>query len=572
MKHTMSVALVEENKNLSQQAREFVEYLADRVFQFGENFGIAVKKDALAEAYGKNVRTITRYIKELEDKEVIETATKTGKDGGIVIMFTDDNLDFEPTDNPITKKSMTAEEVKEMLYPNKKKKEPKKKYRSKTEIAEERVLKARRRSKIDELNEQLLTMDYPTKEFWMQTPNPELYYRAYLSASMYNFYAVYFPTMQMHKAEAKGDIYRYEFYKIERDKYANYDVLKKDFLGTSTFTNFLKFAEVMVNNNIDPAQYLTVQFQHMQFLMDMQSASVKLPYPNTLVSVDSARRWLGTYEYKKQFRKDHPYYAVSGDTVQTEGLSYPILTELVQAFQEPFKETPDVYTQQIEATISNRIYVPKMIQSVYDYGRAIKAKIKDTDKLNTTEKQELTKFIEQETANHMVSDQVLTLVTYASVNQIADMKVKSLDDKNLRYYYHNVGNSGLEYKENPIEIRTNVKRGYRADFSLFGAKTFLNTINMLKSIRGIEVDFEVVGEAILKFGENKIPLTEHGFLDAKAIRRKVMTEKELAEEKLMATPVMKHADNVVDIFGELWYDVSESTLGESSRDGRGVHK
>lgn len=562
------IELVGTELSLSESLNDFVSFLANKVFQFGNKFGIAVKKAELAEAYGRDTRTITRYIKELEEKEVIETSTRTGRNGGVVIMFAENLMDFKPSENPITKVTMSAEEVRDMLYPQKEKKAPNKKYRSKTEIAEEKVLKQRKQTEKDRLNDLLMGMEYPTKEFWMQTPDPELYYRAYLSSRMYNFYAVYYPTARMHKAEAERNKLQFQIYSIERDKYTNFDVLKKGFIGTSNFTNFLKFAKAMVDNKIDPAQYLTVQFDYTQFLFDNRVANAKLPFINTLVSLKPAQRWFDTEDYHKGFRKEHPYYATSADIVRTAGLGIPILNELVAEFQNPFTNRETAYQEQIDATINNRIHIPKSIEAVWAYGEDVKTKIGESSELEVNEKAELSKFITQEVATHFVSDQELSLVTYASIEQVANKKVATMNDTNLRFYYHDIGNSGQMTIDNPIERATNVKRGYKMDFSLFGARSFLNTMNMMKEIKGHKVDYTIVREAIEKFGERKIPLTSDGFLDVQAIRGKVMNERDFEIEALLSTPTMKHEENLVDIFGELWYDIPESRLGESQRDGR----
>lgn len=570
----MSVALTEEFRksfNLSNQTLDFLEFLASRVSQFGNNFGLAMNKTALAEAFGKTPRTVGRYIKELEDLDLIETSVKPGATGGIVIMFTKDKLDFEPQETPVTPDSKTADEVREMLYPRKIKKAPKKSYRPKEEIAEERLRRQLRNDKTADQNNLLLSMDYPNKAFWDETDQPELYYRAYLISRMYNFYAVFYPEMRMNRREAQGDLWGYKLAETYRDTFSDFDVLKKDFMGTASFTNFVNLAKFCINNDVAPADYLTVQFDYMEYLHSVKAKNVYLPYVNALTTTKSVQRWIDTYDYKKQFRKDHPYYAVSPTEIKASGESFPIMTELIRAFKEPFKETPTAYQAQIDVNVD--IFMSKMLKVSWAYSQDIKTSINESEDLTENEKQELIKFIVQETATHMVHNQITTLATYSSIPQISGMRKEVMTTQgNWREYFHDVGNTGLEYFDNAIDRATNVKRGYQMDFALFGAYSFLDTMNMLKENRGFNVDYDVVKTAIDKFGARKVPLTKEGFLDIVSIRKQTLSDTEIAEEMQYATPVLKHKEDYVDMFGEMWYDISESSVGESRRDGRMVYK
>lgn len=570
----MSVALTNEFQNtfnLSNQTMEFLDFLTERVSQFGKNFGLAMNKTALAEAFGKTPRTVGRYIRELEDKSIISTSVKPGATGGIVIMFTEDKLDFEPQGEPVTPENKTADEVRDLLYPKKPVKKPKKSYRPKAIIAEERLRRQMRNDKTDEQNAMLMSMEYPNKAFWETTEEPELYYQAYLISRMYNFYAVYYPEMRMNKKEAVGDLWGFKLAETYRDTYRDFDILRKGFMGTATFTNFVNLAKFCINNNVAPADYLTVQFDYMEYLHSVKAKNVYLPFANALVSPKSVQRWIDTYQYKTKFRKDHPYYAVSPTEIKASGESYPIMIELIRAFKEPFVETPKAYQGQIDVNVDT--FMSKMLKVSWAYSQDIKTAINESNALNVYEKEQLVKFITQETATHMVHNQITTLSTYSSMPQIASMRKQVMSTNgNWREYYHNVGNTGLEYFDNPLDRATNVKRGYHMDFALFGAYSFLDTMKMLKENRGFNVDYDTVAIAIEKFGARKIPLTQEGFLDVTAIRKKEMTEQEIASELDYATPVLKHEQDMLDMFGELWYDISESAVGESRRDGRMIYK
>ena len=76
--------------DLSAPVNDFWQFMANKVYEFGETWALAIEKSTLAEGYGKSLRTVQRYIKELEDKQYIDTATKKGKGGGTVIVFNKD--------------------------------------------------------------------------------------------------------------------------------------------------------------------------------------------------------------------------------------------------------------------------------------------------------------------------------------------------------------------------------------------------------------------------------------------------------------------------------------------------
>lgn len=558
------------NFPLSNQTLDFVNFIGSKVTEFGNKLGIVTQTREIAKSYGKDIRTVCRYLKELEEHNIIDTASKRGRNGGMVIMFSDNVFDFEPTDNPITGEQVTPEQVRDMFFPNKPKKEPKKKYRSKAQIAEERILKQKRQAETDRLNDILINLEYPTEEFWKMTDRPVLNYRAYLISRMYNFYAVYYPIMRMNRYEAEGNRLMFKLAESYKASYDVYDVLPGKFMGTQNFHHFRKLALLCEEQNINPAEYLTVQFDYMEYLISHSAKHVTLPYVNTLVTVPAVKRWIDTYEYKKGFNKKHPYYHVGTTEVQTAGLRTPIMMELTRAFEQPFVKTENAYQEQIDVNVD--VFMNPMLKTIWGYSEKTKKEIRESEELSPLEKQELSKFITQETSVRMSHNQMLNLALYASMNQMAALRKRAWNKEiSWREYYHTVGNTGLEFYNNPLDIATNVKRGYLMDVSLFGAYQFSNTIKMLKHMRGFDVDYNVVMEAINKFGERKVPLTKEGFLDVVSIRRSLLPQEVIDEEIAYATPVIKNKEEEVYFQGDMWYDVHESTIGESKRDGKDVY-
>ncbi|MGV3099169.1 helix-turn-helix domain-containing protein, partial [Streptococcus thoraltensis] len=63
-----------------------------------KDFSIAFKKKELAELAGKDTRTVSRYLSELEEKDIIQTKGVRGRAGGTVIVFNTKMIRFDTSD------------------------------------------------------------------------------------------------------------------------------------------------------------------------------------------------------------------------------------------------------------------------------------------------------------------------------------------------------------------------------------------------------------------------------------------------------------------------------------------
>ena len=550
--------------DLSAPVNDFWQFMANKVYEFGETWALAIEKSTLAEGYGKSLRTVQRYIKELEDKQYIDTATKKGKGGGTVIVFNKDKLDFEPKVNPITDSTKSVDELLDKLYPTKPKKEPKTSYRSKAVIAEERLRNRLRRNNNDRLNDMMEETGYPTREFWLETPEPEKYYKAYLITRMYNFYAVYMPEKHKNIAEKSGNFFKYHGAELFQKRYENYDVLPKRFIGTSNFTVALKLVDVF-QDDINPAAYLTVQFQYMNYLKSL-GKNVGLPYFNSLISEKAATRWDDTYNYKRGFRKEHPYYALGEETVQIEAYSTPIMTMLISEYNTPFTESS--YEEYLEVAIDPMVST-KRSRIIYGYYTTIKEEIKNDEGLSKDEQTELSQWVAQQTATHLKSQYPEHAYLVTNLDQIV-RKITDFEGDNYRELFYELGSFTQDKAVDSIEIKSRIKRGYNLYFSVAGHSTFYDALRALRNSRGVEIDDKLIARAIEKFGERKIPITEYGNLDVHAIAKQYMTDEELETESKENALVIKGEGKKESFFDGLWYDIKEDYVGQSTRDGRMV--
>lgn len=555
-------------RDLSDTLQEFLTFVGSRVHAYGETWALALNKTQMANAYGKSVRTIQRYVNELEDMNYLTTATKVGKGGGTVIVFNKAMMDFEPQVNPVTEETLTTEELLEKLYPNKPKKQPKRKYRPKALIAEERIRRQKRQGEIEQLNDLLEETGYPTTEFWKQTPQPERYYKAWLITRMYNFYAVYYPEKMKNESEADNNRFRYELAEMYQNRLTDFDVLPTRFLGTSNFTVALNMVDVLDDVGVNPGAYLTVQFNFMQYLIN-QGKNVNLPYFNTLLSEKSAKRWDDTYAYRVGFRKEHPYHATSPDeVVEVEGYKVPHMNMLIAEYKKPFtrsghKEFIDMFVDPITS--------PKRVKVINAYFQAITDEIKKDETLGENEAEVLTEWVTQQTAIHIASRYPDHAYLITALDQLTD-KIVSFEGDNKRKLYHDLGNYSLDTAVDQIEIKVRTKTGYFQNFSIAGSNTFYRTMQALRNSRGVELDKALLAEAITKFGKRKIPITKHGDLDVQQIALKHMTENELEEESYSNASQITDEQKYLDFFEGMWYDIKEDYVAQSIRDGRMVIK
>ncbi|AYJ75190.1 putative DNA binding protein 1 [Bacillus phage BSP36] len=261
-----------------------------------KDFAISIKKKELAELAGKDTRTVSRYLSELEKRHIIETKGVRGRSGGTVILFNTELIRFDTSDKAFinSEEPITIDDIVEKKMP-KKEKEPKKKTRNrrtKLQMLEANLLKSEKQKKIDKLNDEVNELGGVPNWGWFQkTEDPIGNYRTYLLSRVYNRYAVLFT--DRHNAEVsyygEGNLLP----EISND----YDVLPAEFFGSSRWQQFEKFRFFCEDNGIDPIVYLSAQFSRSVFdssNKNNKSKSKVLPFVNALMSASS-------YEVFKQY-------------------------------------------------------------------------------------------------------------------------------------------------------------------------------------------------------------------------------------------------------------------------------
>jgi len=252
----------------------------------------------LAEQLGKDVRTIQRHLKELAEKDILEMKGRRGKAGGTVIRFNSDLVQFTTSDKALinSEEPIDIDELLQTKIP-KKKQEPnpnKRPRRTKSQMIEAQLLQDEKQAKIDELNGRLQILGgVPNWDWFQLTDNPVGNYRTYLLTRLYNRYAALFTDYHNVKVQVmeEGE----EVPEVSND----YDVLGTDkVLGTSRWAQFEKFRDFCDENNIDPAVYLTAQFNRSLFSAKGKNKKKSLPFVNALTSDASYDVYLQYCDHK----------------------------------------------------------------------------------------------------------------------------------------------------------------------------------------------------------------------------------------------------------------------------------
>lgn len=276
-----SVYLESSIVDLKPRVLDFLTVIVEKARE-AKDYAISMRKKDLAEELGKDTRTITRYLNELEEKDIIESAGRRGRSGGTVIKFNTELIRFDTsekalvnTDEPESIESIIEERFPKKQEPNRKKRNR----RTKQQMLEARLLQKEHERENDKLNKEIIKLGgVPNWEWFQKTDDPIGNYRTYLISRLYNRYAALFTDRH------NSDVMTYNEGNQVPFISNNYDVLDMEFYGTARWNQFDKLRKFLEENDIDPAVYLSAQFSRTIFTSSVKNTKKNLPFVNALTS------------------------------------------------------------------------------------------------------------------------------------------------------------------------------------------------------------------------------------------------------------------------------------------------
>ena len=522
--------------NLSDGFLQFINCIASKSASWGETIATTFQSTKVAEELNVTTRTITNHVKQLQEIGLGEVESKRGRNGGTVVVFNQEKLNFPQVENVITAETKQADEIRDMMYPRLEKPQPLRKYRTKEEITQDQLLQRARKTREWELNEKLVQLPFVTKAFFYEElEDADTYYKAYLISRMYNAYAVTFPKDRMEVALKMNDRKAYNANKKAMEFAEKWDVLPQRFIGTPQFNVFLRLEMELRERNINPLAYLTVQFDYVTFLAENKKARQSaLPFLNSLISNKTLERYYRQENHIMMMRTKYNLRALTTEKVPYKGMKHPVVSALIQEYQgfDMSKVVPnainDLYTQ--VTTMVPYEYAPheKHLEDEWDrrrnasitqanaivtYANQILPDLDVTD-LPERYKEVIDQFIREQVALYSPTTEMVDSFQWVALStQILATRELQRTNENRLYASAHVGNLRAEKAVKEADITKMAERGELLLFSLEGSDTFKEVARMLGEAYGVGVDVWQLKEAIQAYGTHKIPLTPNGMLD-----------------------------------------------------------
>lgn len=549
-----------------------------------ETYYTFIGQKDIAEALDIVPMTVNRSVKKLQEEGKIDYVTKSGRHkSGHVVTFNMENIQVDP-DNPLTGKSVKAEEIyKEYFEPVKY--VPKRRYRTKQQIAEDELKKTEEQKRNDRLNDELEGHAFVPKSFFRKLRHPEAAYKGYMLSRLYNAMLVSFAEDWKNSAEKFKNKAYYDRAKYYYSKYRNYDIIGKRFVGTTTFKKFTELSLVLEKLDVDPEDYLAVHINRMYYRLK-KGQGAHPPHINNLSSEGGYVIYQEQAQYKRNFDKDHPYYATPGSIVRVHK-NYPIIgaikSELrqgldndVEYFAEKFsdKYLEEEIVKLKEFNLHNEPRTDAILLA-YDSIKNDKnyATLEEEEKIN------LDKYLQRNVGIYMDSFRVMSeyLKYFTPTLRYLSDKLHAAPSKdNRRGYFVDIGNFTQDKNPSILEGRDAIEHGYKLYFSLKGSNTFLPAIRTMTDEKDSGLDYVKVRKALSKL-ESQVPVTESGLIDINVLLDELSKVNDIVQDNLNIKERVKIEDTLeffdhyeVDSDNSYWYELYEpqGQLGKHPRDGR----
>lgn len=520
--------------DLKPKVLEFLGMLVNKAKEL-QDVAVSFKKKDLADMVGKDSRTVSRYLKTLEEKGIIQTRGVRGRSKGTVILLNTQLVKFETSDKALinSDEPISIDDIVEKKMP-KKPKPPKKstrKRRTKKQVLESRFLKEREQNKYDIMNDKLKDLQgVPNWEWFKETENPVENYRTYLISRLYNRYAALFT--DRHNAEVKVYKEGTQVTPVSND----YDCLPEAFFGSAKWNQLEKFRLFCEETNIDPAVYLSAQFARSMFTASGGNSKKFLPFINALMSdasydvynqyCDFQKRVSRSYAAYKhipiQFADDYVVRAiVEGYKSANSGVGLLQYRHAVDDFLSGDYLTDEEYH------LANFYRLTE--DTMTEEGTSLKTR-EVLKKFILTQSMILTGGVTRLPAYMILGSEHTEIVVASAKAQVPFVDMKSNADRLTHAQSLMLGM--LTHPMLPIEQQLEKGREY-----VYQRNTLDETrlvIRLIMERKGLLVSLEELQQAFKEFGKERIPLDDLSILDVEQITNfmESLEAQEVPEEEI----------------------------------------
>lgn len=310
-----------EKLNMSRGAENLLKYLYNNKNKEGK-YVVSTKKQ-LSQDYGLSLSTVSKRLKELENKRAVKLVTKRGANGGTIVNFKVQPSEtfeewYEKDENIVESESAYAKELRDKVFPKYERPlgngRPR---RTKEEMRAYRIAKDEYEKNLVNMNYH--TLNYPSKNVFNMADDPEGYFRAYLLAKLYDLmcykYMVSFRNHFKNKYDSgeKGYDEAVVYYENKANDYRYKNILGDNYFGERRFNIFYNLQAYLKEQKLEvhDFSYIREVFSNYTRSFENRRGTRKafkspVPYTNYLYS-ESAM-----VGYKERIRKGKRNRALYG--------------------------------------------------------------------------------------------------------------------------------------------------------------------------------------------------------------------------------------------------------------------
>lgn len=510
---------------LKPRVLDFLSSIARKAYQ-NKDYAITMQRKEMAHLVGKDTRTISRYLRELEDKGFIETKGKKGRGGTTLVLFNADKVKFRTSDKAIltSEKEETIEEAMKRKVPNKKvkPKRNKRNRRTKQQMVEARILKNEKQVEIDRLNDRLEELGgIPNWELFKETDDPIGNYRTYLLTRLYNRYAVLFSDRNNAEEAVHQDGRKVP------NVSSDYETLMTErFFGTTRWEFFGRVKDFCEENNIDPIVYISAQFSRTIFMASVRGSKHALPYVNTMLTDEAYKNYQNYVTYRKKRSNTYASYRIIppqfiGDYV-------------VSAIDESYKQTGEG---------KGILELKAPIKDFLEGRGATKTEDALLAFYRLTDKDMKNKGVSRESRSTIKEFIIMQSLILTGGNRKVPKSV-ILGSESTRAMLKSIGNPSLTTQEENVlkqkalgalvhpykTAKEQEKEGAKYLYESTALHETHEVINLIMERKGLFLSMQDIHKAFQEYGMDRVPVDDLSLLDINQIKSR-MYEMVIKEEK-----------------------------------------